>query len=182
MANRSPFQIQTSPLPSGDSLTLNDFLELLPEQIQIILNEGFSTFVTGSVAPSTNEGPWLKNGTEWWVWSDSSGGYIPLVLEGTVRKTYVQSTAPTGTIQENELWIQTDGVQTVIESFIYLNGGWRTWVKSSLNIKKETYPVGTLYQNYTDSRNPSVILGMTGTTWVPVSDAAIAAFGGRLQL
>lgn len=40
-------------------------------------NQNNSTFVTGSVEPTSNVGPWLKNCEEWFVYNDSTGRYRP---------------------------------------------------------------------------------------------------------
>lgn len=40
-------------------------------------NQNNSTFVTGSVEPTSNVGPWLKDCEEWFVFDDSTGRYRP---------------------------------------------------------------------------------------------------------
>lgn len=41
-------------------------------------NQNNSTFVTGSIEPTSNVGPWLKNCLEWFVFDDATGRYIPI--------------------------------------------------------------------------------------------------------
>lgn len=37
-------------------------------------------FVTGSVAPTSNMGPWLKDGNTWYVWDSVTGAYVPQTI------------------------------------------------------------------------------------------------------
>lgn len=65
----------------GDDLVAR-IISMLPSSV--------GTFVTGSVEPTSNQGPWLKNGNEWWFWSDSAGAYRP-APRGFIYQTYINT-------------------------------------------------------------------------------------------
>lgn len=51
-------------------------------------NQNNSTFVTGSIEPSSNVGPWLKDCLEWFVFDDATGRYIPITKGGFDNMLY----------------------------------------------------------------------------------------------
>lgn len=82
-AQPSFFKITMGQLPEnycpGNPQELAD---AIASRLMITTESGSSSFVTGSVAPTSNQGPWLKDGLEWWVWDDSIGGYRPITKGG----------------------------------------------------------------------------------------------------
>jgi hypothetical protein len=54
-------------------------------------NQNNSTFVTGSVEPTSNVGPWLKNCLEWFVFDDATGRYVPTRKGGFDTAEYFTS-------------------------------------------------------------------------------------------
>lgn len=188
--NRSGFEIEVGTLPEDSELTLNEFLQALPDLVTVVLNEGFSTFVTGATAPTSNQGPWLKDGLEWWVWDDTLGRYRPQQLEEEFRKIYIQSFDPfvkddinnpnPDDPLEGSLWYRSRSSDPTefLDLSLFVNGAWRLFTKSDRERKDEDHPIGDVYFNRTDNTNPATLLGMPWSTWVPLTDAYIAARGG----
>lgn len=56
----------------GDPQTLGT---AFAERLLITPSEPWSSFINGGAQPSSNVGPWLLDGLEWRVWSDSLGAY-----------------------------------------------------------------------------------------------------------
>lgn len=59
--------------PANFQQFANDFAA----RLIVTPNQNNSTFVTGSVEPTSNVGPWLKNCEEWFVFDDATGRYRP---------------------------------------------------------------------------------------------------------
>lgn len=90
------FVVSWGNLPEGFCpKTWQDAANTLFALLAVTPNQAYATFVTGSQAPTSNEGPWLKDGIEWFVWSDSVGGYVPITIIGLYQN--IQSFATDGT-------------------------------------------------------------------------------------
>ena len=76
--------VSVTPPPPGWSGDLTALFSLLQLSLKVTNPAGYNSFVTGSVAPTTDQGPWLKNGVEWYVWSSVDGGYVPQGLTGAM--------------------------------------------------------------------------------------------------
>lgn len=89
-----------------------------------------AVFVTGSVEPASNVGPWLKDGTTWYVWDDVTGSYIPQILEQASLGYIVGSTEPDHTVYQ--FWIQTSvgGQPQALKT--YYSGAWTDVYATSL--------------------------------------------------
>lgn len=57
-----------------------DLMDAMMSRLSITPNQNYSTFVVGSTEPTTNQGPWLKDGVTWYIWSDADGKYIPMLF------------------------------------------------------------------------------------------------------
>lgn len=57
--------------------SMQDLANSIATRLIITPNQAFSTFAIGSVEPSGNIGPWLKDCSQWFVFDDSTGHYIP---------------------------------------------------------------------------------------------------------
>lgn len=65
-------------LPEGYCpATFQQFANDFAARLIVTPNQNNSTFVTGSVEPTSNVGPWLKNCEEWFVFDDATGRYRP---------------------------------------------------------------------------------------------------------
>lgn len=72
--------LEITPIPPGFNGTLQEYTDLLEANAQIRVPDGFLTGSTGSIAPTSNVGPWFKNGGKdgIFVWDDTSGQYVPI--------------------------------------------------------------------------------------------------------
>lgn len=63
-------------LPEGFCpATIQEMLQAFADRLIITPNQQFSTFVIGSVAPTSNQGPWFKDCEVWYVWDDATASY-----------------------------------------------------------------------------------------------------------
>lgn len=73
-------QVKIAPPPPNFSGDLRDVFSLLETNLQVKNPAGYNTFVVGPNPPVTDNGPWLKDGTQWYVWDTNTFTYVPQVL------------------------------------------------------------------------------------------------------
>ncbi len=101
--------ISGTPLPPGFKGTPQQFFETMLARMKISAPFGIVTFVSGSNKPTSNQGPWLKDGTQWWVWDDDESDYVPLDISASVTAPYfIQEAEPT-TDTDTLVWFKTNG-------------------------------------------------------------------------
>ncbi len=98
--------IQAAPLPTTFKGTLNEFFTAMVQRMRVVSPNGANFIFIGDVAPSTNVGPWLRNGTQWWVWSDSQNTYVPLDISASLTiPFFIGNSTPIGT--SPPVWLKT---------------------------------------------------------------------------
>lgn len=100
-----PFTITIGALGQG-VYTDQQLLNSLESLLQISLAEGVAFFTIGGAQPTSNVGPWLKNGTTWYVWNDALATYVPATIEQATLGYIISMTAPDPTLFQ--LWFQVD--------------------------------------------------------------------------
>lgn len=81
MATQVPVTFKAAPLPFNFSGTPQQFLDAVVARLSLESGESIGFFVIGSTAPTSNVGPWLKNGTTWYVWNVATGAYVAATVE-----------------------------------------------------------------------------------------------------
>lgn len=112
--------LSLSPLPADFEGTPQELAESIVERLEIQSPSGSQSFVIGDNEPSSNQGPWLKGGTEWYVFKESEGRYVPLEIQTSVERLFTISssepTAPTG--DDATIWLRTVSGRVI---------GWYFW-------------------------------------------------------
>lgn len=67
---------------------MQDFANAIAARLIVTPSENFSGVVLGSVEPSGNAGPWLKNCLEWYVYDDATARYVPITKQGFNTEEY----------------------------------------------------------------------------------------------
>ncbi len=116
------FNVSAGTLPPNFAGTPQQFLDAIAALLLVTPIEDWNSFVTGSAAPTSDVGPWLKDGTEWWVWSSTAGAYVPLVLDDKSLRRFVGDTAPSST--DYDVWYQTNGSGVPQAIKIFNAGSW----------------------------------------------------------
>ncbi len=146
------FVIEAVPIsPSFQGTPQEFFVEML-RRMKITSPFGITTFVNGSVKPSSNRGPWLKDGIQWWVWSDQLADYVPLdITQSQIPAYWVQEDIPPTSTPS--LWFRTRGT-SLAGIFLYFNGGWRSTsaANSGTTLERPSTP-GDLEQYYDTDTN-----------------------------
>ena len=128
-------QIQMAQLPATFSNTPQQFAIEMVRRMKIVSPNGTNFIFIGDVEPTSNVGPWLKGGTQWFVWDESIKRYVPLDISASETKWYWigASTPPNST---PPVWMRTSKDATVDDpsygeprSWLVFNGAtWETFV------------------------------------------------------
>lgn len=116
------FNVSAGTLPPNFTGTPQQFLDAIAGLLLVTPVEDWNSFVVGSAAPTSDVGPWLKDGTEWWVWSSGAGAYVPVVANALTLRRFIGSTTPSNV--DYDVWIQTDGGGVPQAIKIYNGGSW----------------------------------------------------------
>lgn len=117
--NKTNLVIVSAPIPGDFEGTPQELAEAMIERMEIQSPVGTNFFIVGDVEPNSDQGPWLKNGDRWYVFSDTAGGYVPINVDDSVNLFAVQAAepdAPAGT--DPLLWLRTSGTRAI---------GWYGW-------------------------------------------------------
>lgn len=123
MSTVLPVTFRAAPLPPSFSWTPQQYLDAIVARLSIQSDESFSLFTIGSTAPTSNVGPWLKNGITWYVWDAGTGSYIPEVLEFQSLRYVASASAPSQALYT--LWIELNGSGKAIAMKYYSGGAWK---------------------------------------------------------
>lgn len=117
-----PLNIQMGALPPNVRWTPQQLADAIAARLSITTQQALSLFVSGSTEPSSNVGPWLKNGTEWWVWSDSDGTYVPISVPAASLGYFVGYATPDPNVYR--FWIQLNILGSPLALKTYYSGSW----------------------------------------------------------
>lgn len=103
--------VQAAPLPTTFKGNPNEFLAAMVQRMRIVSPNGANFIFIGDIQPTSNVGPWLKGGTQWWVWSDTQNTYVPLDVSASITIPFFigNSTPATNT---PPVWLQTTNNST----------------------------------------------------------------------
>lgn len=94
-------------LPATFKGSPQDLATEMVKRMKILSPNGTNFIFIGDVAPTSNVGPWLKDGTQWWVWDDQTNQYVPLDLSASITAPFViQNSTPAGSTT-TPLWLKT---------------------------------------------------------------------------
>lgn len=97
MSSPTRLIVRGAPLSPTFKGTLNQFYQAMLDRIEVLSPFGQLQFQVGGVQPSSNVGPWLKDGTEWWVWDETTKTYVPITVNplslSTILNAYYTKTA-----------------------------------------------------------------------------------------
>lgn len=76
-----PITITSSPLPADFTGTPQELMDAIVARLQFETQAALALFGTGTVLPTSDEGPFLLDGNKWYVWSAVAGAYVPQTIE-----------------------------------------------------------------------------------------------------
>lgn len=104
--------------------TPQEFAEAIVAAMEIVAPFGITTFVTGATQPTSNQGPWLKDGKEWWVWDDDQSSYIPLTIDSSLPDFYYAQQATPPTNEGIFIWFKFNSANEPAGVYFLINGQW----------------------------------------------------------
>jgi hypothetical protein len=119
--------VQMSPLSPTFKGSPQDLATEMIRRMKILSPSGTNFIFIGDTAPSSNVGPWLKDGTKWYVWDEATKQYVPLDVSDSVSKSYwLGNSAPTATTPP--IWLKTTQDPTDLNPTAYGEViGWYFW-------------------------------------------------------
>lgn len=98
--------IQMAQLPPTFKGTPQDLSVEMIKRMRIVSPNGVNFIFIGDVEPTSNVGPWLKGGTQWWVWDDQTNRYVPQDLSASFTAPFaVGNSTPSAT--NPPVWLKT---------------------------------------------------------------------------
>lgn len=105
-----------APLPADFNGDPQEFFEAIIERLEIQSPVGTQFFVVGGTEPSTNQGPWLKDGNKWYVFSESEGRYVPLDITDSLVSLFIVSPnepPQPASASDPQIWLRTSGTRVI---------------------------------------------------------------------
>lgn len=156
-SNTLPITIQMGPLPPVLAWTPQQLADAIAARLSLVTAQSFALFVSGSTEPSSNVGPWLKDGAEWYVWSDSDGGYIPQTINSSSLGYIISSSEPDPLLYQ--VWIETAVGGSPLAIKTYFSGAWTDVYATKL----ATYQtVAAMSAYYTSAQTDAAIAAAVG--------------------
>jgi hypothetical protein len=110
-------------LPGDFTATPQELSAAMVRRMRIVSPAGSNFFVTGSVEPTSNVGPWLKNGTQWWVYSDDLKRYVPQDISASFTPSFwMQASIPPSS--NPPVWLRTTKDPTDVDPSFGSEVGW----------------------------------------------------------
>ena len=98
--------IQMAQLPATFKGSPQDLSVEMVRRMKILSPNGTNFIFIGDVEPTSNVGPWLRGGTQWWVWDDTIKRYVPLDISASeTRWFWISASTPPST--PPFLWLRT---------------------------------------------------------------------------
>lgn len=98
--------IQAARIPATFRGTPDDLAVAMVRRMQIVSPSGTSFIFTGDTEPTSNVGPWLKDGTKWYVWNSATKRYGPQdITDSQVNWYWLGASVPA--TSDPALWLRT---------------------------------------------------------------------------
>jgi len=188
--------IQAAPLPATFKGSTNDFFAEMIKRMKIVSPAGTNFIFTGDTEPASNVGPWLRGGTQWWVWDQTTKAYVPQDLSASQTLPFFigLSTPPSTT---PPVWLRTTKDATDIAPtdfgepvgwFLFDGTTWRPvlfpigastptltdppiWLKTTKDWDSTTMSYGTVLGWF--------FFDSATATWVPIGGILSGTTAGR---
>lgn len=98
--------VQMAPFPLTFKGTPQDMAGEMIRRMKIVSPTGTNFIFIGDTEPTSNVGPWLKDGTKWYVFNDDLKRYVPLdISDSETRWFHLGNSAPASTTPQ--VWLRT---------------------------------------------------------------------------
>lgn len=145
MSSVVPVSFRVSPFPTNADYTNQEFADAFVARLSIESPTTISFFVSGPTAPTSNVGPWLKNGVTWYVWDTPTGAYVPQVVEAQSLKYIFQNGAPDHNFYT--FWGSLDGSGKAQSIQYFSSGAWHDVYEDTFALYSKTTDMNTAIDN-----------------------------------
>jgi hypothetical protein len=121
--------IQAGALPTTFKGTPQQLLVEMVRRFKIVSPSGNSFFVISDVEPTSDVGPWLKGGTQWYVFSEVTKRYVPLDISASETHWYFIGNSTPGGV-DPPLWLKTERDPTTTDASYGRALSWYEWTGS----------------------------------------------------
>lgn len=168
--------IQMAPLPATFKGTPQDFAVAMVQRMKILSPNGTNFIFIGDVEPISNVGPWLRGGTQWWVWDETIKRYVALDISASETQWFwLGASTPPST--PPQVWLRTTKDATdadpshgsAVGWYVFDGIAWQAFnsiVRSGTTALRPASPVE--YQQYYDT-DIAVLLWWERGQWRTVS-------------
>jgi len=141
-ANALPLTISVGPLPVGVRTDPQGLADAIAQRIEIVAQQTYALFTTGGTEPSSDLGPWAKDGQTWYYFNSDTGDYKPFVIPQESLGYQISVDEPTA--DAINVWFQIDssGLPIAIKTKS-TQGGSIVWT-SAYYLKTETLSTGEI--------------------------------------
>jgi len=124
--NDTSLFVEMAKLPATFKGTPQQFADILVRRMKIVSPTGVSFIFTGDTEPTLDAGPWLRNGTQWWVFDEATKRYIPLDISASETQWF-QVGASTPATGDPPVWLRTIKDQTEADPSIGSPVSWHVF-------------------------------------------------------
>ena len=123
---KTNLKIVAAQLPPDFAGNTAELYRAFVERLEILSPVGTNFFVVGSVEPPSDQGPWLKDGTAWWVFDTSLGRYVPADISASTTSLFTvsESTPPDPTTGSANIWLRLK-TNRVLGWYFWDGAAWR---------------------------------------------------------
>ena len=100
------------------------FFAAIISRVKIMSPVGTVFIVIGDTEPTSNQGPWLKDGNKWYVFDDATKRYIPLDISDSETKV-IQAGVNTPTDSDPVIWRRTDAQGNTVGLYFWNGTEWK---------------------------------------------------------
>lgn len=168
--------IQMGPLSTTFTGTPQELAASMVRRMKIVSPNGTNFIFVGDTEPTSNVGPWLKDGNKWYVFDEETSRYVPLDISDSDTDWFQTGKNPPSTA-EPPVWLRTDkdatedspSIGNPIGWYVHNGTGWVPFVSIVLSgptTSRPTTPVD--YQQYYDT-TISVLIWWERSEWRTIS-------------
>lgn len=172
MSSPVDFSVSVGTIPPNFSGGLQDTFNLFASLLRITPSTDWNSFTVGSALPTANVGPALKDGTEWYVWNQTLGQYVPLTVDGSGLKA--------GTVALTALGTTTPGAAFVANGSGVLSpvaGTAGQVLTSNGATAAPSFQLPLTGQNFAVTKNADQLYNSDGSSVLVVFDTVIFSAG-----
>ncbi len=162
-SNTLPITIQMGALSPNVKWIPQQLADAIAARLSLVTAQSFALFVSGSTEPASNVGPWLRNGEEWYVWSNDSGSYVPQSISQASLGYIISSSAPDPT--QYQVWIQTEVSGSPLAVKIYYSGSWVDVYAATLATYATVAALNAAIAQEVIDRNAAIAAAVAGATF-----------------